>query len=103
MASYVPHEREPYKKKVLLSKAERALVAAVESDAPEARLNQAAERVRAAMLGVIKGERHCLQIYRDDDDSDKRQQRLLNLDEQRDHWQALSVEEIIQMYTGLQS
>ena len=73
------------------------MVDAVRSGAPESRLTRIAEQYRVAMLGVIKGERHCLQVYCDDRDSDDRQQRLLKLDERQDYWQALTVEEIVEM------
>lgn len=98
MTGYVPRDREPYKKKGIFEQKEAELLHALRNNFTQKKLHRAVEKVRKAKLGVLKGQRHCAQVYRIEDDNSERQQHLMKIDEAFNKWSMMSPEDIINMY-----
>lgn len=92
MPSYVPRYLEPYQKREILEKRLLSLRGAINSGASEARIANAAEKVRLAALAVIKTRRS--QLWAPPTSEAGRHQ-LQNLDEDEHRWRSLSVEAIV--------
>lgn len=97
MPAYVPRGMEPYKKRELLEKRRVALHGAINAGASVERVANAAEKVRSAVLAVIKGRRSILDGQRETDEL-KRQ--LANLQTEEQRWLSLTVEEIVVLADG---
>lgn len=90
---------EAARRQRILRKAEAALVRAVSHGESPARIQDAAEQVRAAMLSLFKGQRELI-IY-EDQHTPSEERHLANYDGKTLEWRSKSVEEIINHCEGL--
>ncbi len=106
MASFIPRSLEPYQKSELLEKRICELRKAVESGASAEKATRVAEKVRAAVLAVIKARRSLLAsttaaqtLPPDHPDAEKLTRQMENLRQSEEHWRSLEWSEIARHYT----
>ena len=85
------------KKKNILRQKELALRGDIRLEVPIEKLHRSAEKVRTAQLGVVKALSHEAQPARTEDE-DASRPALKKLEETKDYWTEVSVQEIIQIY-----
>ena len=98
MTGYVPRDKEPYKKKAILEQKEVELLHALRNNFTQEKLYRVVEKVRKAKLGVLKGQQHCAQVYKIEDDDPERQHHLKKIDEAFHKWSMMSPEDTIDIY-----
>jgi len=97
MTSYIARSGGE-KKKNILRQMELALRGGIRRDLAIDKLHRSAEQVRSAQLGVIKALFVEATPAREED-QEKARGVLQKLQEGRDHWERISVEEIVQIYS----
>ena len=93
MASFITRTGGQKKKNILRQK-ELALRGDIRREASTEKLDRSAERVRSAQLAVINALIYEAQPARREDE-ERAERVLLNLDEAKERWEAISVYEII--------
>jgi len=86
------------KKKNILRQRELALRGGIRRDSPIDKLHRSAEQVRSAQLGVIKALSVEATPAREEE-QEKAKGILQKLQEAREHWERISVDEIVQIYS----